>query len=81
MTEPRVGEPKTGVVKWFNSAKGFGFIVCDEREYFVHFRSILGSDTFKQLTDGQTVDFIVDKRAKGYCADRVRPVEANGNSL
>ena len=81
MLEPKIGEPKTGKVKWFNEKTGFGFIIAEEREYFVHYRSILSSGTFKALTEGQTVDFIVDKRTKGYCADKVRVVEANGNTL
>lgn len=52
---------KNGIVKWFNSEKGFGFISVDgENDVFVHFSAIQG-DGFKTLEEGQEVSFeIVD---------------------
>lgn len=81
MIEPKVGEKLCGKVKWFNEAKGFGFIIADDRDFFVHFRSIRGSATFKSLQDGQTVDFTVAKKDKGFSAENVSVIEANGNAL
>nr|AHA59200.1 putative cold shock-like protein [Photobacterium gaetbulicola Gung47] len=48
----------TGIVKWFNEDKGFGFITQDNRgaDVFVHFRAI-ASEGFKTLTEGQKVSF------------------------
>ncbi len=48
----------TGTVKWFNSAKGFGFITNDDgtEDLFVHFSAIVG-DGFKELQEGQKVSF------------------------
>ncbi|GAM60520.1 cold shock protein cspA [Vibrio ishigakensis] len=54
----------TGVVKWFNETKGFGFIAQDGgQDVFVHFRAITG-DGFKTLTEGQKVEFEVEARSK-----------------
>ena len=48
-----------GTVKWFNDAKGFGFIQRESGEdLFVHFRAILG-DGYRSLQDGQKVEFVV----------------------
>ncbi|NLJ57958.1 MAG: cold-shock protein [Tissierellia bacterium] len=56
---------KTGTVKWFDSAKGFGFITSDEgNDVFVHFSAIL-SDGFKSLEEGQKVSFEVVEGARG----------------
>ena len=55
----------TGTVKWFNDAKGFGFIEREGGEdVFVHFSSIRG-DGFKSLSDGQEVEFILGEGQKG----------------
>jgi CspA family cold shock protein len=60
-----------GIVKWFNDAKGFGFITADGGEdLFVHFRAIQGSG-FKTLKEGQKVTFTVVKGPKGLQADQV----------
>ena len=61
-----------GTVKWFNDAKGFGFITPDgEREdVFVHFSSIK-MDGRKTLTDGQRVEFVIVPGSKGPAADDV----------
>lgn len=63
-----------GVVKWFNDAKGFGFIQRSTGEdIFVHFRSIKG-DGYRSLQDGQTVEFVVVEGRKGWQADEVTKV-------
>jgi cold shock protein len=60
-----------GVVKWFNDAKGFGFIEQDNGEdVFVHFSSIQ-SDGFKSLAEGDAVSFEVTQGAKGPQAANV----------
>lgn len=64
---------QTGTVKWFNDAKGFGFIQPQEGpDLFVHFRSIEGAG-FKSLKEGQKVSFVVVQGPKGMAADEVRP--------
>jgi CspA family cold shock protein len=61
----------TGTVKWFNEAKGFGFISQAEGEdVFVHFQSITGSG-FKTLVEGQNVQFDIEQGAKGLAATNV----------
>ena len=61
----------TGIVKWFNESKGFGFISQTEGEdVFVHFRSIVG-DGFKTLNEGQEVKFDIEKGPKGLTAVNV----------
>ncbi|MCB1688752.1 MAG: cold shock domain-containing protein [Halioglobus sp.] len=60
-----------GTVKWFNTSKGFGFIVKEDgEEIFVHFRSIRG-DGRRSLRDGQSVSFIVAESDKGPQAEDV----------
>ncbi len=61
----------TGIVKWFNESKGFGFISQAEGEdVFVHFRSIVG-DGFKTLQEGQEVKFDIEEGPKGPTAVNV----------
>jgi CspA family cold shock protein len=62
----------TGTVKWFNESKGFGFIVQENGgdDVFVHFNAIQGSG-FKTLTEGQRVQFDVQKGPKGLQAANV----------
>ena len=63
----------TGKVKWFNDAKGFGFITAENGEdVFVHFRAIQ-SNGFKSLQEGQKVSFVVVQGQKGLQADEVTP--------
>ncbi len=62
----------TGAVKWFDSKKGFGFIIGPEgKDVFVHFSSIEG-DGFRSLKDGEQVDYEQIQGAKGLLAQRVR---------
>ena len=63
----------TGKVKWFDDTKGFGFIVAegDAGDVFVHHTGILGHG-FKSLTEGQEVEFEVEKTPKGLCAKGVK---------
>ncbi|MDD4780126.1 MAG: cold-shock protein [Tissierellia bacterium] len=62
---------KTGTVKWFDSAKGFGFISSDEgKDVFVHFTAIV-SNGFKTLEEGQKVTFDVVEGARGPQAANV----------
>ncbi|MBO3445602.1 MULTISPECIES: cold-shock protein CspD [Clostridia] len=62
---------KTGVVKWFNNEKGFGFISVEGGDdVFVHFSAITG-DGYKSLEEGQSVEFEVVEGAKGPQAANV----------
>ena len=61
-----------GTVKWFNDAKGFGFISQDNGpDVFVHFSAIQG-DGFKSLAEGQRVTFDVQEGPKGLQAANVQ---------
>jgi CspA family cold shock protein len=64
-----------GVVKWFNDAKGFGFISVDDesKDVFVHHSAIQGNG-FKSLAEGQRVEFEVVAGQKGPAAENVRPI-------
>jgi CspA family cold shock protein len=63
-----------GTVKWFNDAKGFGFISRQSGDdVFVHFSAIQAGG-FRSLQEGQTVQFDVTKGPKGFQAENVRSV-------
>lgn len=71
-----------GKVKWFNNAKGFGFIgrADGEKDVFVHYSSIQAQG-YKQLNDGDEVEFDIEEGRKGPQAANVRIVAAaNPNS-
>ena len=62
---------ETGIVKWFNNTKGFGFISRENGDdVFVHFRAIVG-DGYRSLTEGQRVKFNVTQGQKGPQAENV----------
>jgi len=63
-----------GTVKWFNGSKGYGFISREEGEdVFVHY-SAIASDGFRNLMEGQKVEFTVEKGPKGLQAANVIPL-------
>jgi CspA family cold shock protein len=65
----------TGTVKWFNDAKGFGFITPEDggKDLFAHF-SAIQEQGFKTLKEGQRVSFDVTTGAKGQQASNIRAV-------
>lgn len=67
----------TGTVKWFNDAKGFGFITPSngERDCFVHYSAIQGNG-FKTLAEGESVEFDLVQGDKGPAAENVERVGA-----
>lgn len=64
----------TGIVKWFNASKGFGFINPDDgsEDLFVH-HSEIKTDGYASLDEGQKVEFEVGQGKKGPCATNVIP--------
>ncbi|MDO9509549.1 MAG: cold-shock protein [Thermovirgaceae bacterium] len=63
-----------GTVKWFNEAKGYGFVTPDEgNDVFVHFSAIQG-DGFKTLAEGQRIEFEVVQGDKGPQAANVEKI-------
>ena len=66
-----MSDRQTGTVKWFNNAKGFGFITMADRpdDIFVHFRAIQGMDT--GLNEGEEVEFTLVEGPKGLQAEEV----------
>lgn len=66
-----MSDRQLGTVKWFNDAKGFGFISRENgADLFVHFRAIGGSG-FRSLQEGQRVSFTITQGPKGQQAENV----------
>jgi CspA family cold shock protein len=67
--------PIQGKVKWFNEAKGFGFITPDDggKDLFCH-QSEIKMEGFRTLAEGQKVEFTVEQGPKGPAAKGVRPL-------
>ena len=65
----------TGTVKWFNDAKGFGFITPEngDKDCFVHYSSIVGTG-FKTLVEGERVEYDEEDGGKGPAAKNVAKV-------
>ena len=69
-----MSDRQSGTVKWFNDAKGFGFITPESGDdLFVHFRAIQGTG-FKSLKEGQKVEYEPTQGQKGPAASKIRPV-------
>lgn len=67
----------TGTVKWFNEAKGFGFITPDDggRDIFVHYTAIQ-TEGFRTLAEGEKVEYDVVQRQKGPAAENVTRISS-----
>jgi len=65
---------KSGVVKFFNPEKGFGFIQSEDQDYFVHYTGIESAGGFRSLADGEEVDFDVEVDDRG----KTRAVRVTG---
>ncbi len=61
---------QNGIVKWFNDQKGFGFIACGGKDYFIHFKEIQ-NEGFKSLKEGDKVCFEASTSPKGLIAKSV----------
>ncbi len=69
-----MAERETGVVKWFNETKGYGFISREGADdVFVHYSAIQGGG-FRTLNEGQRVEFTVERGPKGLQAANVVPL-------
>lgn len=70
-----MSEKQQGTVKWFNGSKGYGFITRENGpDLFVHFNAILG-DGYRNLNEGQRVEFTVVQSSKGLQAQDVVVIE------
>ena len=75
-----MAERITGTVKWFNSEKGYGFIARDGgADVFVHFSAIEGAG-FRNLAEGEQVEFTVEESPKGPQAANVTKVGGSTDS-
>ena len=73
--EVSMSNKMTGLVKWFDAGKGFGFISPQDgsKDVFVHFSAIQSND-YKTLDEGQQVEFTIENGAKGPSAANVDPM-------
>jgi CspA family cold shock protein len=73
--EAIMSDVSTGTVKWFNDAKGFGFITpaAGGEDLFAHFKEIQGSG-FKTLVEGQRVEYKAARGPKGMQATQIKPL-------
>lgn len=71
-----MGEQLTGTVKWFNRDKGYGFLTRDDgqKDVFVHFSAIVSDSSFRNLNEGERVEFEVEEGPKGPSAINVKAV-------
>jgi CspA family cold shock protein len=71
-----MSERVKGTIKWFNGQKGYGFITRDdgEKDVFVHYSAIEGQGGFRNLDEGDRVEFGVEQGPKGPSAADVRRV-------
>lgn len=68
-----------GTVRWFNNAKGYGFLGREDGpDVFVHF-SAIQTDGYKSLKEGQKVEFDIIQGTQGAQADNVRPLPTTAN--
>lgn len=67
----------TGTVKWFSRVKGYGFIEPDggEKDVFVHYSAIIG-EGYRNLEEGQRVEFAIEETGKGPQAVQVHGIAA-----
>jgi CspA family cold shock protein len=73
--ECEMTERVTGVVKWFNEQKGFGFIARDgDSDVFVHYSAIQGQSGFRTLNEGDEVEFSIEQGQKGPAAVDVQRI-------
>jgi CspA family cold shock protein len=70
-----MSEKETGVVKWFDEKKGYGFIARQSGEdVFVHYSDITGQSGFRTLKEGDNVEFSIKKNPKGQAAADVTKI-------
>jgi cold shock protein len=79
-----MSDKQTGTVKWFNEAKGFGFVTPNGggEDLFAHFKEIQGGASFKEiqgsgfktLKEGQKVEYIAVRGPKGMQATKIQPL-------
>ena len=70
-----MSDRQQGTVKWFDNAKGYGFIVApDGEDVFVHYRVIEG-EGYRSLSEGQRVEYVAVRTEKGWQATEARPLE------